>query len=200
MHWHIRADKGLRVPWRIKMVQAIADLLFEAKMLKDIPRSGYPYLGVGRESVAAHIFMTSFIAHVLSMLEPSADALKLLQMCLLHDLPEARTGDLNAVQKKYVSADEDRAVADLTQKLPFGGEIRALLEEFRAGRSLEAKLAHDADQLSFLLDLKSLKDIGHATPEKWIAHVRARVQTEAGQQLVCWILHTEWDHWWLKDF
>ncbi|MDX9788847.1 MAG: HD domain-containing protein [Desulfobacterales bacterium] len=182
------------------MVQAIADLLFEAKMLKDIPRSGYPYLGVGRESVAAHIFMTSFIAHVLSMLEPSADALKLLQMCLLHDLPEARTGDLNAVQKKYVSADEDRAVADLTQKLPFGGEIRALLEEFRAGRSLEAKLAHDADQLSFLLDLKSLKDIGHATPEKWIAHVRARVQTEAGQQLVCWILHTEWDHWWLKDF
>lgn len=81
------------------MDQAIVDLMYEAKILKEIPRSGYQFLGVGRESVAEHTFMTTFIANIMATLQPDADALKLLRMCLLHDLPEARTGDLNAVQK-----------------------------------------------------------------------------------------------------
>lgn len=182
------------------MIQAIVDLLFEAKLLKDVPRSGYQYLGVGRESVAEHTYLATVIAFVLAEMEPSADQSKLLRMCLLHDLPEARVGDLNAVQKKYVTADEDAAVSDLIRHLPFGERIRALLKEFRAGETLEATLAHDADQLSLLLDLKSLKDIGHATPDKWIIHVCSRMKTEAGRKLAAGILQTEWDHWWLKDF
>jgi putative hydrolases of HD superfamily len=182
------------------MEQAIVDLLYEAKMLKEIPRSGYQFLGVGRESVAEHTFMATFIANVMTRLQPEADALKLLRMCLLHDLPEARTGDLNAVQKKYVSADEPKAISELTKHLPFGGEICDLLAEFRSGHTLEAQLAHDADQLSLLIDLKSLQDTGHASPAKWIPHVQQRMITETGRKLARGILETEWDHWWLKDF
>jgi putative hydrolases of HD superfamily len=182
------------------MEQASVDLLYEAKMLKEIPRSGYQFLGVGRESVAEHTFMATFIANVLATLQPEADGLKLLRMCLLHDLPEARTGDLNAVQKKYVSADEPKAISELTASLPFGGEICELLAEFRSGKTLEAQLAHDADQLSLLIDLKSLQDIGHASPAKWIPHVQERMITETGRKLAQGILDTEWDHWWLKDF
>lgn len=181
------------------MDQAIVDLLFEAKLLKEVPRSGYQYLGAGRESVAEHSFLTTFIAHVLAKLEPAADALKLLRMCLLHDLPEARTGDLNLVHKQYVTADETAAIADLTRPLPFGDEITDLLGEFRDGLTLEAQLAHDADQLSLLIDLKSLQDVGYATPAKWMAHVRERMQTETGRRIARGILETEWDHWWLKD-
>jgi putative hydrolases of HD superfamily len=182
------------------MDQAIIDLLYEAKLLKEIPRSGYQFLGVGRESIAEHTFMATFIAHVMASLQPEVDALKLLRMCLLHDLPEARTGDLNAVQKKYVTADETKAIADLTTSLPFGHKIQELLTEFRAGHSLEARLAHDADQLSLLIDLKSLQDIGYASPVKWITHVRERMITETGRKMAQGILENEWDHWWVKDF
>lgn len=182
------------------MNQAIADLLYEAKMLKEIPRSGYQFLGVGRESVAEHTFMATFIANLMAAMQPDANALKLLRMCLLHDLPEARTGDLNAVQKQYVTADEPRAVADLIRCVPFGNEISELLAEFRSGQTLEAQLAHDADQLSLLIDLKSLQDIGYAPPVKWIRHVRKRLITETGREMAREILETEWDQWWLKNF
>ena len=39
----------------------IANLLFEAKMLKEIPRSGFHFLGAGKESIAEHSFVTTFI-------------------------------------------------------------------------------------------------------------------------------------------
>ena len=38
-------------------MENLADLLFEAKMLKEIPRSGFQFLGAGRESVAEHVYM-----------------------------------------------------------------------------------------------------------------------------------------------
>ena len=34
-------------------------------------------------------------------------------LCLFHDIPEARTGDLNYVNKKYVKVAERKAVEDL---------------------------------------------------------------------------------------
>ena len=91
----------------------IAQLLFEARSLKRLPRSGYQFLGVGRESVAEHSFSTTFIAYVLSHMVPEADARKLITMSLVHDLPEARVGDLNYVQKFYLQADEGAAVDDM---------------------------------------------------------------------------------------
>jgi len=42
-------------------------------------------------------------------------------MCILHDLPEARTGDMNYVNKKYVNVDEKKAVKELTEGLFWGG-------------------------------------------------------------------------------
>ncbi len=38
-------------------------------------------------------------------------------MCLFHDLPEARIGDLNYVNKKYVQANEEKAIADATEAI-----------------------------------------------------------------------------------
>ena len=43
-------------------MQAIIELLFEARHLKKITRSGFGFLGVGHESVAEHTFHTTFIA------------------------------------------------------------------------------------------------------------------------------------------
>ncbi|MBW1895735.1 MAG: HD domain-containing protein [Deltaproteobacteria bacterium] len=180
-------------------MKALANLLFEARMLKEIPRSGFHFLGSGSESVADHTFMTTFIGYVLSQLVPEVNALKLLQMCLIHDLTEARTGDLNYVQKQYLSVDETRVVEDLTQPLPFGQAVADLVKEFNARTTLEAQLAHDADQLSLIVELKALNDTGNNGPDAWLPHVVNRVQTSEGQSLAKEILNTASDEWWFKN-
>lgn len=181
-------------------MKAIADLLFEAKSLKDLNRSGYRFLGCGSESVADHSYTAAFAAYVLSRLDPGVDALKLLTMCLLHDLPEARIGDLNYVQKFYVAADEAAAVAEMTRNLPFGPEMEALIAEFNAGETREARLAHDADQLAFILELKDLADMGYEPPGTWLPNVCKRLKTELAREVCDAILETERDHWWRQKF
>ena len=178
----------------------IADLLFEAKFLKEIPRSGFPYLGDGRESVAEHSFMVIFIAYVMSKMEPTADGERMQTMCLIHDLPEARIGDLNTVHKKYVQADEKQAVADLSEGVPFGQEMTELIDEFNEGRSLEARLAKDADQIALVLELKDLIDRGYRPAEIWMKYVVPRIRTDVGKKILARIQQTERDAWWLKNY
>ena len=178
----------------------IAEFLFETMLLKRVHRTGYQFLGPGKESVAEHTFGVMCIAWTLAQQTPQADTSRLLAMCLVHDLPEARMGDLNYVQKRYVNANEAKAIGHMTQGLPFGEDIRALLDEFNTCETLEARLAHDADQLAFLLDLKSLADMGYAAPDKWAGHVKERLQTAAGNNIAEGIAATEWDSWWLKLF
>lgn len=175
----------------------IANLLFEAKILKEIPRSGYHFLGVGKESVAEHCFSTTFIAYVMSRMVPEIDALKLIGMCLIHDLPEARTGDLNTVNKQYVKADETKALEDAIEGLAFRKSLTDLFAEFRNGRSAEARLAHDADQLALILELKDLSDIGHKPPESWIGNVVGRLKTDTGRKIAQAVLDTCRDAWWI---
>jgi putative hydrolase of HD superfamily len=181
-------------------MEKIADFLFEAGMLKRIPRSGYQFLGGGKESVAEHSFMITTIAFVLSRMDPEVDAGKLLAMCLVHDLPEARTGDLNYVQKKYCIADEARAIADQARGLPFGVEYASLVDEFNACETHEAMLAKDADQLAFILDLRALVDTGHKGADKWLTVVMERLVTDTGRQLADAIVSRSWDDWWLEGY
>ena len=175
----------------------IANLLFEAKMLKEIPRSGYQFLGAGNESVAEHCFSVTFIAYVMSRMEPDVDAIRLISMCLIHDLPEARIGDLNTVNKKYLKADESKALGDTIKGLSFGQDLTDLFNEFSDGRSLEAKLAHDADQLALILELKDLMDMGYIPPESWIQNVISRLETETGRKIARAVMDTRRDEWWL---
>lgn len=178
----------------------IADLLFEVRMLKDLNRSGYAFLGAGQESVAEHSFTTVFICFTMARLEPDVDREKLLSMALVHDIPEARTNDLNYVHKKYTRADEAKAVAHMTCGLAFGKDIQCLIEEFNQGETREARLARDADQLSFILELKKLKDTGALSPESWLPLVTGRLKTAIGKKIAREILETPWDEWWTRDY
>ena len=178
----------------------IAALLFEANILKNIPRAGFHFLGAGKESVAEHSFCATFIAYVMAMMEPEADSLRLISMCLVHDLPEARIGDQNYVQKKYVTVDEKKAVADATRHLPFGSDLTGLIDEFNNQETKEAQLAHDADQLSFILNLKSIADVGHKSPDQWLPVVQNRLKTDIGKRLAKEIMSTTWDAWWLDGY
>jgi putative hydrolase of HD superfamily len=178
----------------------IANLLFKANILKKIPRSGYHFLGAGKESVAEHSFAAAFIAFVMAQMEPEADAYRLIAMCLVHDLPEAKTGDLNYVQKKYVTANENKAIRHIVKSLPFGANLSELMAEFNERRTMESKLAHDADQLALILDLKTLSDVGYEPPKKWLPFAMNRLETKIGQEMAQSILETEWDAWWLENY
>jgi putative hydrolase of HD superfamily len=176
----------------------IADLLFQARLLKDIPRSGFHFLGAGNESVAAHSFSTAFIAFVLGQTVPDIDGCRLISMCLVHDLNESRIGDLNTVHKEYVAADAEKALMDTVAELPFEGALEDLIREFEANKTPEAKLARDADQLALIIDLKALADIGYDPPRKWLPPIIGRLQTDAARVLAADILKTSYDNWWLK--
>jgi len=101
-------------------MKQLIHFLFEVGMLKKTPRTGYQFLGTGRESVAEHSFRTAIIGYTLAKAHPEADIQKIVFMCLFHDLHEARTGDQNYVNKQYVRVDEDKAVADLAKNLHLG--------------------------------------------------------------------------------
>jgi putative hydrolase of HD superfamily len=177
----------------------IANFLFEAGMLKRTPRSGFQFLGSGAESVAEHIFRTTYVGYALGKMENNIDVDKLIKMCLFHDLPEARTGDLNYVNKKYVSADEQKAVRDLTETLPFGEELRELITEYEEGTTAEALLAKDADQLEMILALKEYKDIGNKYADEWLVFSLKRLRTETAKSLAKVILETDSSLWWFSD-
>ncbi len=178
----------------------IANFLFEAGMLKRTPRSGFQFLGSGAESVAEHIFRTTYIGYALGKTAQTRVNLeRLVQMCLFHDLPEARTGDLNYVNKKYVEANEEKAVADLAATLPFGDDVAGLIREFKEGKTQEALLARDADQLEMILALKEYKDLGTKYADEWLEFSLRRLQTEAARKLAAVILQTDSSLWWFSD-
>jgi len=113
-------------------------------------------------------------------------------------LCEARTGDLNYVHKRYVKADEEKAVADMAKELFFGPELKEILREFSQRSTREAHLASDADQLDMILELKEQKDLGNRYASDWLPFVRGRLLTDPGRNLARTILETDWSDWWFR--
>ncbi len=165
-------------------------------MLKRSPRTGYQFLGTGGESVADHSFRTAVIGYVLASMEPETDRSKIILMCLFHDFPEARTGDHNYVNKKYVTVDEEKATRDQIQGLKFGTEIMELANEFKISDTFEAKLSKDADQLDLILELKEQLDLGNLQAKEWLSFAVKRLLTESGRKVAQEILASERDSWW----
>jgi putative hydrolase of HD superfamily len=177
----------------------LADFLFEASALKRTPRTGYQFLGRGHENVAEHSFGTAAVAFALGRLAGGeADLGRLVAMALFHDLAEARTGDLNYVNKRYVAADETKAFEDAVGGLPFEGELRSLWEEWARGDTLEARLAKDADQIDLILELKRLASHGWSQASDWLFYAMKRLATGPGRQLAEAILDRDPDGWWFE--
>ncbi len=177
----------------------LADFLFETGMLKRTPRTGWQFLGSGAESVAEHVFRSAMIAYVLAKMDGEVDVGKVLKMALFHDLPEARTGDLNYMNQKYTKVDEARAIADMTEGLEFGGEMTGILEEFNAHESREAILVKDADNLEMLLQLKEHHDVGNPNAKEWMPFTMRRLKTDAAKKLAEAINERNSSTWWFDQ-
>ncbi len=178
--------------------QRLVNFFFEMGMLKKTPRTGYQFLGSGGESVADHCFRAAIIGYCLAKKVKGVDPNKVILMCLFHDIPESRTGDHNYMNKRYVRCDEYKVLDDQLEGLPFGGEIRAIFQEFNEGQTMEAMLARDADQLDLILELKAQLELGNKQAQDWIYYAIKRLKTEIGKEVADEVLNISWTDWWFE--
>lgn len=177
----------------------IVNFLFEVGHLSKTPRTGFFFLGGGYHSVAEHCHRVAYISYILGHMA-QADTDKLIKMGLFHDLAEGRTGDQNYVSKKYVELDEEKVMDEISRSFPFGGEILDLYKEYEEKKTLEAKLAKDADQLELLMTLKEQMDLGNKRAKLWTISGLKRIKTKEGKALAQVIMKTPADSWWVGDY
>ncbi len=177
-------------------VQRLAHFFFEVGMLRKTPRSGYQFLGSGKENVAEHSFRTTVIGYVLATLA-GADVLKTVGMALFHDLHEARIGDFNYVNRMYNSRDTLLALGHTLQGTGLD-EVMHWWQELEAAQTLESLLVHDADQLDLILNLKQEQDLGNPYARKWLGCALPRLRTDLSRKLADIIFHTDHTDWWFS--
>jgi putative hydrolases of HD superfamily len=177
----------------------IVNFLFETGILSKTPRSGFHFLGTGDQSVSEHINRVVFVGYTLGSLEKNVNILKILKMCLFHDLVESRVSDLNYVHQKYVEKKEEQALEDLAKTIPFGEDIKEIVKEYEKRETKEAVIAKDADNLEWILSLKEEADKGNKRALEWIDSAIKRLKTEAAKKIAEEILKTDSTFWWLAD-
>lgn len=139
----------------MKPNETLLDLLLEAQVLDRVPRSGYFLRGVPEpESVAEHSWHVAFLVWTLGSREPDLDLGKALQLALLHDLAEARIGDLPQTVARYfdkgAKARAERAA--VTEMLaPLSDAQRALYDEYTERSSREARFVKVCDKLQLMI-------------------------------------------------
>ena len=131
------------------------DFLREAERLKSTLRSGFTSTGRS-ESTAEHTWRLCLMALVFSDELGDVDPLRLIKLCIVHDLGEALSGDIPAVLQTDgfdKSARERADLEELTRALHPAkrAEILALWEEYEAASSPEAVLAKGLDKLETIL-------------------------------------------------
>jgi putative hydrolase of HD superfamily len=136
---------------------------------------------------------------VLARLDGTVNADRVVRMALVHDLPEARTSDLNYVHQKYVTADEAAAARDQTSGLPFGDEFLELLEELERRTTPEALVVRDADQLEMLLTLREAEAGGASGARDWMPAVMERLHTPMARDLGRRIIEGDPSRWWFAE-
>jgi putative hydrolases of HD superfamily len=131
------------------------EFLRNAERLKDVTRSAWT-AGGKPESVAAHTWRLCLMAVVLAPAFPDLDLRKLLTMCVIHDLGEALSGDIPAVDQDPSAPKSDAERSDLQtllQPLPrdMASGLMTLWEEYDDGSTPEARMAKALDKLETIM-------------------------------------------------
>jgi putative hydrolases of HD superfamily len=166
----------------VKNLNFIADFVFEMGTLRNMRRMHAQVIFSSNDTIASHSFRTAIIAYLLADLE-GVDKNKALKMALFHDIPEARTGDANFINKFYSKQKEKLAYQNQTKNIPGEEEIKYLLNELSERKTKEAIIAKDAD----ILDQISLqKEVLGEKPEDfllWHNHAAKKLKTKSAKLL-----------------
>jgi len=125
----------------LHVATTMRDNLLEMLELKQLPRTGWVRSEVDNpESVAAHSWGMAILA--LRLAPKNLDMIKVLSMCLVHDLPEVRIGDLTPYDDVSNKAELEHAAMSM-----MAPNWLAIFEEFEAGVTEEAKFVKQIDKL-----------------------------------------------------
>lgn len=160
--------------------------MFEMGCMRYIPRTWQQFLNKDFASLAEHSFRVAWTAMIIAAHE-GADTGKTVKMALLHDLGESRTGDAHYVARLYVQRNEELAIEDIFKGSSLEKEFAALRKEYEERKTLEAKIAKDADVLDIDLELREQAARGYALPPQW-----AKMRKIAAQQLFTKTARTFW--------
>ena len=135
--------------------ETLLELLLELQTLDRVPRMGYVLRGVpDPESITEHSWHVGFLVWALAAEIPEVDAARAMEIALVHDLAEVRTGDLPRVAKRYFAeGTKDRAEESVVEELtgPLSERAGELLAEYRAAETAEARLVKACDKLQLML-------------------------------------------------
>jgi len=129
------------------------------------------------DNIASHSFRVSFIGYFLAK-ELKANADKVIKMCLLHDIEEARSGDQNWVHKRYIKVFEDEIRDEQLKYLPNSKELLTLSKEYQERKTKEAKIARDADLLDQVFLQKEYAWQGIREAKDWLKGTKKASQQE----------------------
>ena len=188
----------------------IFSFLIELDKLKAILRKTKP-IGLNRqENSAEHSWQICVAAALLAgAAQPPVDVARVIEMLLLHDIPEIKIGDQLVYQTKTAEfiAAEKKAAQELFAQLPESLSTWAFARwcEFETRESPEAKFAYAIDRMMPVLQnlhmggqswvehkvefaqiLKVNSAIGDAIPTAW-KEIEAKLQTlKRGAPLAHW--------------
>jgi len=137
--------------------------------LKNVTRAGWVRAGVDKpESVAAHSWGMSILA--LRLCPPELDLARVLSLCLVHDLPEVRVGDLTPHDDCSTKAEDERAAM-----LALAPEWIELFDDYEHGNSPEARFVKQLDKLDMGLQAKVYQRTQHLNLDEFIESAKKRI-------------------------
>lgn len=143
------------------------ELIYELGCLRFIQRSWKQFFGPDIQNLAEHHFRVAWIAMLLVKMEGRGDIGKILQMALVHDLPESRTGDAHFISQIYTKRNEDQAINDITKDTSFGRDLVNLWREYEKHESIESQIVKDADNLDVDFEIQEQEMKGQNQFSVW---------------------------------
>ncbi len=178
------------------------DAALEALSLKDETRTGWQLRGVADpESVADHSWGVSLLC-LLYGARAGVDVDRALRLAVVHDVAEARTGDVpTRADPNAASPDpeakhrRERAVLE-SLLVPFDDDLRDLWEEYEARETPEARFVKDMDLVDMCAQAVRYEREGRYDPDaddgafeaydhldEFFATAAPRVRTDVGRDL-----------------
>lgn len=157
----------------------VLNFIEEVGRLKNISRSGWRFHGItgDTESISDHCYRVSLLAMLLGdiLVENSVklDMNRVMRIAILHEIGEARVGDipfpvLKYIDEEYKSSAEDKAVSEMLNGLgKIGQRYYKLWYEFEQGSSLEGRLVKAADKLELMIQVYQYEEVGYRNLEKF---------------------------------
>ncbi|MFZ3074049.1 MAG: HD domain-containing protein [Minisyncoccales bacterium] len=181
-------------------IKKVANFLFELAGAKTTPRTGWHRIGINlSESLADHSALSGQIAYVLAAME-GANPDHAVALAIFHDTAELRLGDANWVARIYNDHknQKERVQRDQINGMSVAPRMKAIFEELKDIKTLEAQVAVDADYLDMAIQAKYYADNGNKKALLWIESIADVFKTESAKQIFAAVKNTDIEDWWME--